>query len=90
MREAVSSRKTLLMIRNGTELQTDKQNEKGVNLFTGTGLDKTRHEREVGRTGTCAGRSRHVKLRSQNTQEYHGDLSSHKCEQVKPKETVGS
>lgn len=34
MREAESSRKTLLMTRTGTELQTDKQNERGVNLFT--------------------------------------------------------
>lgn len=32
MREAESSRKTLLTTRNGTKLQTDKQNEGEVNL----------------------------------------------------------
>ncbi|EDL07802.1 mCG1044137, partial [Mus musculus] len=84
MREAESSRKTLLMtgIRQSYKRTNKMKGGESVHLqcSTGTGLDKTQHEREVGHTGTCARRRRHVKLRSQNTREYHGDSSFHKCE----------
>lgn len=77
---------------DGTEPSRDKQNEGGsicsLTVLNSAGLDKNQRETEVGleHTGTRAGRS-HMTLRSQNTQECHGD-SSHKCESNGKKQWV--